>query len=122
FQSNPHMHLLEAALAWGEVEPGGIWDKVADDVAHLALTRLVDREKGCLREFFDAQWQPLQGPACSVEPGHQFEWAWLLHRWGALRGHDGARKAARKLFEIGSLGVDGERGVAMDELRDDYTV
>ncbi|HXL69729.1 MAG TPA: AGE family epimerase/isomerase, partial [Rhizomicrobium sp.] len=43
FQSNPHMHLLEATLAWREVEPGGIWDTLADEVAELGLTRLRDK-------------------------------------------------------------------------------
>jgi mannose-6-phosphate isomerase len=120
FQSNPHMHLLEATLAWQEVEPGGIWDSLADEVAELGLTRLMDRN-GAIREFYDAQWRPVVGAAGrSVEPGHQFEWAWLLGRWARLRGNADADKAARRLFEIGSKGVDPERGVAMDELDDEF--
>ncbi|MGH6827398.1 MAG: AGE family epimerase/isomerase [Rhizomicrobium sp.] len=120
FQSNPHMHLLEAALAWRDVEPDEGWDRVADEIAQLALTCLIDGKTGSMREFFDASWQPLTG-ASSVEPGHQFEWAWLLGRWAKRRGHGGAHKAALRLFEIGSLGSDPRRGVAMDELRDDFT-
>jgi mannose/cellobiose epimerase-like protein (N-acyl-D-glucosamine 2-epimerase family) len=120
FQSNPHMHLLEAALAWREVEPGGIWDRLADELAQLGLTRLMD-QNGAIREFYDANWNPVAGPAGrSVEPGHQFEWAWLLGRWARLRGDAGADKAARRLFEIGSKGVDPVRGAAMDELDDEF--
>lgn len=120
FQSNPHMHLLEATLAWREVEPGGIWDDLADEVADLALARLIDGN-GAMREFYDADWQPVAGGAgCCVEPGHQFEWAWLLERWARLRGDARAPKAARRLFEIGSRGVDVTRGVAMDELDDEF--
>lgn len=120
FQSNPHMHLLEATLAWREVEPGGIWDDLADEVADLALARLIDGN-GAMREFYDADWQPVAGAAgCCVEPGHQFEWAWLLERWARFRGDARAPKAARRLFEIGSRGVDVTRGVAMDELDDDF--
>jgi len=120
FQSNPHMHLLEATLAWREVEPGGIWDAMADEVAELGLTRLMDKN-GAIREFYDADWNPVAGAAGrSVEPGHQFEWAWLLGRWAKLRGNADPDKAARRLFEIGSKGVDPKRGAAMDELDDEF--
>jgi mannose/cellobiose epimerase-like protein (N-acyl-D-glucosamine 2-epimerase family) len=120
FQSNPHMHFLEATLAWREVEPGGIWDAMADEVAELGLTRLMDKN-GAIREFYDADWNPVPGePGRSVEPGHQFEWAWLLGRWAKLRGNKDADKAARRLFEIGSKGVDPKRGAAMDELDDEF--
>ena len=120
FQSNPHMHLLEATLAWREVEPGGVWDSLTDEVAELGLARLMDKN-GAIREFYDAEWNPVAGaPGRSVEPGHQFEWAWLLGRWAKLRGNKDADKAARRLFEIGSKGVDPKRGVAMDELDDEF--
>lgn len=120
FQSNPHMHLLEATLAWREVESGGIWDTLADEVVELGTTRLMDKN-GAIREFYDAEWNPVAGAAGrSVEPGHQFEWAWLLGRWAKLRGNADADKAARRLFEIGSKGVDPKRGVAMDELDDEF--
>ena len=52
----------------------------------LALTRFIDPETGVLREFFDADWRAPGGEDGLVEPGHQFEWAWLLQRWGRLRG------------------------------------
>jgi len=120
FQSNPHMHLLEAALAWAAVEPGGVWDALADEMVQLGITRLMDGN-GAIREFYDAQWRPVAGAAGrSVEPGHQFEWAWLLARWAKLHGNTHADKAARRLFEIGMKGVDSERGVAMDELDDQF--
>ncbi|HKD46742.1 MAG TPA: AGE family epimerase/isomerase [Rhizomicrobium sp.] len=120
FQSNAHMHLFEAALAWRDVEPGGIWDRLADEVAQLGLTRLMDL-RGAIREFYDSDWRPVTGAAGrSVEPGHQFEWAWLLGRWARLRNDADAAKGARRLFEIGSHGVDPARGAAMDELDDDF--
>src|SRR6185437_5839099 len=92
----------------------------ADETARLGLTCLMDTN-GAIREFYDAQWRPVAGAAGrSVEPGHQFEWAWLLARWAKLHGNTHADKAARRLFEIGMKGVDSERGVAMDELDDQF--
>jgi mannose-6-phosphate isomerase len=123
FQSNPHMHLLEAALAWCDVEPGSLWNRLADEIVSLCLAKFVDSKGGFLREFFDENWRPHDGsPGHVVEPGHQFEWAWLLERWGRMRGDDRARAAARKLFAQGQRGIAADRDVAIDELSDDFAV
>lgn len=122
FQSNAHMHLLEAALAWGEAgDPE--FGTLADEVAELALTRFIDAGGGFLREYFDAAWRPAPGDGGQwVEPGHQYEWAWLLKRWGDWRGDPRGAAAARRLFEVGQAGLDRARGVAVNVLWDDLTV
>ena len=87
FLSNPHMHLFEACLGWMEADGGGLWSGLADEIAGLPLDQFFDAGKGVLREVFDARWSPVAGEAGdSVEPGHQFEWAWLLERWSRLAG------------------------------------
>lgn len=122
FQSNAHMHLLETAMAWEAVGGGPAWAALADEIVSLALTRFVDAEGGFLREFFDADWRPAAGDDGRwVEPGHQFEWAWLLERWGIARGDAPARAAARRLFACGRRGVDRDREVAVNVLWDDLT-
>src|SRR4051812_44083214 len=35
FQSDPHMHLFEAALAWEQLSPDPRWRELADEVAEL---------------------------------------------------------------------------------------
>jgi mannose/cellobiose epimerase-like protein (N-acyl-D-glucosamine 2-epimerase family) len=123
FLSNPHMHTLEALLAWCEVDPDGIWGGYADEVAKLCLTRFIDAERGFLREYFDADWAPAPGAdGHVVEPGHQFEWAWLLMRWGKLRGHPEVRAVARKLFEHGCKGIDPVRDAAVHAMNDRFDV
>ena len=83
----------------------------------LARTYFIDAEGGFLREFFGPDWRPADGEAGRlVEPGHQFEWAWLLTRWGRSRGDTWGLEAARRLFAVGEHGLDKERGVAIDEL------
>lgn len=111
FLSNPHMHLFEAALAWMETGTDPVWKKIAGEIATLALTRFIDHEKGVLREIFDAAW----ANGHVVEPGHQFEWAWLLERWARATGDAKAHDAALALFAAGKCGIDAVRGVAMDE-------
>ena len=121
YQANCHMHLFESALAWEATGAAG-WAGLCDELAALAMTKFIDPQTGALREFFDAQWRPLTGETGLVEPGHQFEWAWLLERWGRARGEAGARAAARRLFESGLKGVDAKREVAVNALWEDFSV
>ena len=119
--SNPHMHLFEAALAGSEVcSENALWKTLADEIAELALAKFIDPESGALREFFDASWNPASGiEGRIVEPGHQFEWAWLLLRWGGAKNAR-ARESALKLIEIGEhFGV--RDGLATNSLLDDFS-
>ncbi len=122
--ANPHMHLLEACLAWTECGGDEQWSAMADRIAGLALDRMIDARTGALAEAFDADWARVPGLAGRiVEPGHQFEWAWLLMRWGADRGRRDASEAALRLIGIGErFGVDRQRNVAVLELLDDMSV
>jgi mannose-6-phosphate isomerase len=120
-QSNPHMHLLEAALAGFEMgSEKSLWKRLADEIVELALMKFIDPNTGALREFFDENWNPAPGvPGRIVEPGHQFEWAWLLLRWGGVK-HARAYAAALKLIEIGEThGLQG--GLAINSLLDDFS-
>jgi mannose-6-phosphate isomerase len=132
-KSNPHMHLLEAALAWidaTEQMPGeqAVWLHLAQEMVALALSRFVDPVRGVVREFFDESWAPMVGEGGRiVEPGHQFEWACLLLQWAQCRhcaeAHaQASRRVARRLMDVAERhGVDAARGVAINELWDDMT-
>ena len=115
YQSNAHMHLLEAALAWEEAGGDKGWADLADRIVTLALTRFIDSDTCLLREFFSQDWSPAPGLDGSlVEPGHQFEWAWLLTRYSRSRSDPTTLEAAWRLFEGGLKGVDPKREVAVD--------
>ena len=122
--SNPHMHLFEASLAWTEAGGGPQWRALADEIATLALTKFIDPVSGGLREYFDGDWNATAGlDGRIIEPGHQFEWAWLLLRWSALAQRPDAAAAARRMILIAEgHGVDPARGVAMNQLLDNMSV
>jgi mannose/cellobiose epimerase-like protein (N-acyl-D-glucosamine 2-epimerase family) len=120
-QSNPHMHLLEASLAWQEGTGAAAWGEIADEIGEIALIHFIDPSSGALRENFDESWAPAQGISGRiVEPGHQFEWAFLLLGWKGAERED-VRRAARRL--IGNAETHGVRnGVAINSLLDDFSV
>lgn len=113
-RQNPHMHLLEGLLALCEAEPGGRWNVLATEVVDLCVTRFIEPKSGGLLEFFDDDLLPMtleQGQR--VEPGHCFEWAWLLERAAPL--HPDAREASGRLTDFARAhGLDPARGVAVD--------
>jgi mannose-6-phosphate isomerase len=119
--ANPHMHLFEACLEWLELGEDPVWREIADEIGTLALMRFIDPVTGALRETFDGHWAPAPGIAGRiVEPGHQFEWAWLLLRWGGDARPE-ATRAAFRLIEIGeAYGI--RNGVAIDALLDDFSM
>lgn len=121
--SNPHMHLFEAAIAWIEVGGRPQWYELAQGIARLALNRFYDERGGFIREYFDESWRPAAGELGTIiEPGHQFEWSWLLERWARLDNDRTAAAAARQLYKAGRRGVDASRGVAVDQLTDSFNV
>jgi mannose-6-phosphate isomerase len=123
FQSDPHMHLFEAALAWEQISSDPRWQALADEVAELCLAHFMT-PNGLLLEYFDATWAPATGLKGRLAwPGHQFEWAGLLERWALRRGREDVRRIARRLYRHGAdHGIDPKRGVAVFELLDDLSV
>lgn len=125
-KSNPHMHLLEAFLSWEELvagdDPG--WGRLADQIVRLAMDRLIAPDTGALFEHFDGDWRPLaDARGLLAEPGHQFEWAWLLARWASARSDERVFATAVRLAEVGErYGTDYRRGVAINELDGDLCV
>ena len=123
YQSNAHMHLLEACLGWEAAGGDAGWTALADRVVDLALTKFIDPNGGFLREFFGADWAPAAGEdGRLVEPGHQFEWAWLLARVGRARDRADVTRAAQRLYAAGRTGVSERPMIAIDALNDDGSV
>jgi mannose-6-phosphate isomerase len=120
-KSNPHMHLFEATLAWEACAPDdqiATWQDLSDELAHLALERLIDSNSGALSEYFDHDWQRMPDASGDVvEPGHQFEWAWLLIRWGTVRQRPDAIAAAHRLVDLAERhGICPTRNVAINQI------
>lgn len=113
-RQNPHMHLLEALLALHVATGEKNWLRRAGAIVDLFKRRFVDPDNGALIEFFSADWLPMPGGQGNLrEPGHQFEWVWLLHEYYRLSGDASVAPYAQRLFEFGEkFGIERGEGLA----------
>ena len=116
-RQNPHMHLLEALLALHDTTGDARWRDAATQITALFLGRFLDPPTGTLGEFFTESWAPHPEEGHIVEPGHHYEWVWLLHRYHAQGGTLDVLPAAERLF-AGAMrhGHDGEHGGIHDQI------
>lgn len=119
-EQNPHMHLFEALIFIYEATGDKKYLRFAGEIASLFLQRFYDSELGTLTEFFDDSWQVHAQTGKALEPGHHFEWAWLLSRWLAINPEkeefeNELAQAAHKLLSWATEhGVDSDRGGIYD--------
>lgn len=98
-RSNPHMHLLEAFLAWHTVTGEREYLHRAARVIGLFRSHFFDPESWTLGEYFDDEWKPAgDGKGEWTEPGHHFEWASLLVDFAEKSGQRDLVGFARKLY------------------------
>ncbi|MHC3127868.1 hypothetical protein OB03_11510 [Brevundimonas sp. GN22] len=117
YQSNVHMHLLEASLEWEALVEDARWVEFTDRIVRLAVDVFIDPDDGAIREFFTADWARTRSDyGKRVEPGHQFEWAWLLSQYAERRNSSVVAATASKLYEVGSAGIWDDAGVMADAM------
>lgn len=81
-RQNPHMHLLEALLALHATGRCGDQTDRMDALVDLFGRRFLGREDDVLSERYDGQWNVIVDER-ALEPGHHFEWIWLLTLYAA---------------------------------------
>ena len=102
---NPMMHLAEAYLAAREAtgEPG--FDTLLAALASAIATHFVHAPTGAVAEL------PIGSSDNRLEPGHQFEWFYLVKRAGATIADSGLEGALAQAFDFAQRhGVDPVTG------------
>ena len=122
-KQNPHMHLLEAALVILETTGDERFLAVANEMVTLFCDHFYCGATGTLGEYFDQGWRRAEGDVGRViEPGHHFEWVWLLAGYQRIAGRD-MRKFVHGLFVFAEAhGVDPQNRATFDLVRDDGLV
>jgi len=129
-RQNPHMHLFEALLAANDAFGRERFFDCASGLAALFVSRFFQAKEGALPECFDEALAPRREAGRFVtEPGHHYEWIWLLHRYEAAAAAMGApaapelQLAAASLFEFAErYGVNPSNGLVANGLWSDGTV
>ena len=107
-QQNPHMHLFEACLTLDHVDPDGGHMTRAGELLSLFQTRFAADKSGLVAEYFAPDWSVKPGPEGDhIEPGHQFEWVWLLTKHARMIGAH-APPEALKLYEFSVKTCDSD--------------
>jgi mannose/cellobiose epimerase-like protein (N-acyl-D-glucosamine 2-epimerase family) len=112
-EQNPHMHLFEACIEAAPIDFDR-WVGRADEIFRLAMSRFISPD-GALIEFFQDDWSPDPATGADIQPGHHFEWVWLLTQFAKQTGAD--IPAISTLYGNGvAWGLDGD-GLGLDEVR-----
>lgn len=108
------MHYLEALLCLAEVTERPRYLERADECVGLLTSRFIEPSHGAIVEHFDETWSPVPGGTV-CEPGHHYEWIWLLRRWQRLSRCDVDTVVDGLYRHAASFGHDPE-GFIVDEL------
>ena len=114
-EQNPHMHLFEACIEAGLL--GRQWRERAEELYHLAAKHFI-LPNGALVEFFTQDWRPDPKVGSDIQPGHNFEWVWLLRQYKArYGGDDRTLELIERVYGAGlAWGLDAS-GLGFDEIR-----
>ncbi|MFV0431394.1 MAG: AGE family epimerase/isomerase [Alphaproteobacteria bacterium] len=112
-QQNPHMHSFEALMALYVASGDGYWLKEATKIYQIYNAYFYDKEYKLLREFFNSDWKSYDAKlGDSIEPGHNYEWVWLLNHYKSLTKE--ANATQDELYNF-ALSTTADNGFAYDE-------
>jgi mannose/cellobiose epimerase-like protein (N-acyl-D-glucosamine 2-epimerase family) len=129
-RQNPHMHLFEALLAATEAFGEARFFELARDLATLFVVRFFQAREGALPEYYDSALTPICDTGHFLtEPGHHYEWVWLIQWYQAVLAAAGVPAdphlvpAAQSLFEFAERhGVSPANGSIVNGLRSDGAI
>ena len=117
-EQNPHMHLLEGYLCLYEFFGEKKYLDCSRELVQLFSEKMVDSKNGGVVEFFTQDWNnfdPELGD--KIEPGHCYEWAWLLGEFERLSSCSEYRQLTEKIYNFGfSFGQDTKFGGIFNEV------
>lgn len=116
---NPHMHLLESLLALHDCDASRGYAERADKIVSLFTHKFFQKKTGTLSEYFGPGWSPAPGDKGRLfEPGHHYEWIWLLDAYDTATGKNTADLRAALARTAQKWGTS-PAGLIYAEIRDD---
>nr|WP_070961011.1 AGE family epimerase/isomerase [Hyphomonas sp. Mor2] len=116
-RSNPHMHLLEAMLAYHEATGCELALERAAECVRLFETRFFNPATDVMAEYFTIDWRVETSESETIfEPGHHYEWATLLKQNEYLTGHDSGSFRRRLIGRADRVSLNPATGFAVNAL------
>lgn len=123
YEANPHMHLFEALLYWMMQDTDPIWRKHADEILALCFESFIDPALGVLGEHYEPGWKRKRTMGNFLfEPGHHYEWAWLIWLYDSLTNTNHSKKIELLYSVAEKHGICPKRGVVFDSVWSDFNV
>jgi mannose/cellobiose epimerase-like protein (N-acyl-D-glucosamine 2-epimerase family) len=114
---NPLMHLTEAYLAVYEATGETAFATALEQLTEAVAGTFVHAPTGAIAEL------PIGTPGNRLEPGHQFEWFYLVKRAGGTVAASGLAPALERAFEFAQRhGVDPQTGGVCAALNEDGSI
>lgn len=117
-RANPHMHLLEAMLAYYSVTESDAAVERAGEIVTLFETKFFNPTTNVMAEFFAKDWSLNSHIEQTIfEPGHHYEWATLLFEYEQITKRDLASWCRRLIEKADISGLNPQTGHAMNQVR-----
>lgn len=118
-EQNHHMHMFEACLSLYETTHLSLWLERAHKMFALLEKYFFNSEQTLLHEYFHGGWTIDSQKGMQLQPGHYYEWVWLLQRYQSLcGGNETAESIATKLYAYANKygSNDPDTGLIVDEM------
>ncbi|ODS10546.1 AGE family epimerase/isomerase [Vibrio scophthalmi] len=110
---NPHMHLFEALMVCFEHTNDSVWLERASNIYQLFTDHFL--RDGHLTEFFNRDFTLDNDIGDNLDPGHHYEWIWLLNHYQKLSGTN-VDVAVNKLNQFATQFGHNTNGLVRDEI------
>lgn len=110
---NPHMHLFEALMVSYEHTDNPVWLERAAKIYQLFQTHFMQSDH--LAEFFQEDFSLDLETGTHIDPGHHYEWIWLLSHYQKLTGVK-VDKTIDVLYHFAQQYGHNNNGLVRDEI------
>ena len=115
-RQNPHMHLFEGLIALFQATRNPKYLARADEIFGVFSRCFFRPDYGWLCEYLTEELDPLSGQYGRIsEPGHHYEWIWLLRNFERASGRNVAPYCTALYDHADRYGWD-EEGFIVDEV------
>jgi len=122
-EQNPHMHLLEAYLSAYDATQDEAFLKCATEMMSIYTELLRTRDGSKVLEHLDENGRPSGERGNLIEPGHLYEWYWLVNEYADIAGLPAYRATCSQIVDWADRwGCDSGAGGIYDQVDSDGNI